>query len=119
MTAFAVAVLLLVVWAYLLAATIAAFRFARRQVAIPAVQPPVTVLKPLHGAEPGLYENLCSFVDQDYPELQIVLGVRDRGDSALPVAQALIENRPGCDISLVVDPRVTGSNLKVSNLENM
>ena len=34
--------------------------------------PAVTVLKPLCGAEPGLYENLRTFCNQDYPELQIV-----------------------------------------------
>ncbi len=119
MTSLALALVLLVVWAYLLGTTLAGLRFARREVAIPAVQPPVTVLKPLHGAEPGLYDNLCSFVDQDYPESQIVLGVRDRNDRALLVAQTLLENRPDCDISLVVDPRVAGSNLKVANLENM
>jgi ceramide glucosyltransferase len=119
MTSLALALVLLAVWAYLLGTTLAGLRFARREVAIPAVQPPVTVLKPLHGAEPGLYDNLCSFVDQDYPESQIVLGVRDRNDRALLVAQTLLENRPDCDISLVVDPRVAGSNLKVANLENM
>jgi ceramide glucosyltransferase len=119
MTSLALALVLLAVWAYLLGTTLAGLRFARREVAIPAVQPPVTVLKPLHGAEPGLYDNLCSFVDQDYPESQIVLGVRDRNDRALLVAQTLLENRPDCDISLVVDPRVAGSNLKVANLDNM
>ena len=119
MTAFALGFVLAVLWVYLVATVIAAFRFAKRQVAMPAAQPPATVLKPLHGAEPGLYENLCSFVDQDYPKLQLVLGVRDRDDSALPVVRALVEARPGADIALVIDPRVTGSNLKVANLENM
>jgi ceramide glucosyltransferase len=113
------ALALLILWSYLLGSTVAAFCFARRGTAIPAVNPPVTVLKPLHGAEPGLCENLRSFVDQDYPELQLVLGVRDRDDSALPIARALIEARPGRAIALVIDPRVSGSNLKVANLENM
>jgi ceramide glucosyltransferase len=76
-------------------------------------------LKPLHGAEPGLYENLRSFADQDYPALQIVLGVGDPRDGALPVAHALIRDLPARDITLVVDPRANGSNLKVANLENM
>jgi ceramide glucosyltransferase len=80
---------------------------------------PVSVLKPLYGAEPGLYENLRSFVDQDYPDFQVVLGLRDRTDAALPVARALVEARRQHDIALVVDPQVSGSNLKVANLENM
>jgi ceramide glucosyltransferase len=119
MTALVLGIVLAVLWAYLLAAVAAALRFTRRQVAIPAVQPPITVLKPLHGAEPGLFENLCSFVDQDYPEFQLVLGVRDRHDSALPIVRALLDARPQADIAVVVDPRVGGSNLKVANLENM
>jgi ceramide glucosyltransferase len=119
MTSLVLTLLPLVLWTYLLASTATALRFARRTVAAPAAQPPVSVLKPLHGAEPGLYENLCSFADQDYPGLQIVFGVRDRNDSALPVARALIEHRPGTDMALVIDPRVSGSNLKVANLENM
>src|SRR6202008_2486682 len=100
---------------YLLASTLAALRFARRRIAAPAVKPPVTVLKPLHGAEPGLCDNLCSFADQDYPELQLVLGVRDRDDSALPIVEALIEARPNRNLALVIDPSVSGSNLKVAN----
>ena len=80
---------------------------------------PVSVLKPLHGAEPGLYENLRSFADQDYSDFQVVLGLRDRTDAALPIARALIDARPGRDIALVVDPHASGSNLKVANLENM
>jgi ceramide glucosyltransferase len=119
MTLLVFALIVLLAWAYLAAMTVAALRFAGRRVASPEAMPPVTVLKPLHGAEPGLYDNLRSFLDQDYPELQIVLGLRDRNDSALPIARALIEASPGRDIALVVDPRVAGSNLKVANLENM
>jgi len=119
MTEFALAVVLILAWAYVLGSTVAALRFARRRIAAPAEQPPVSVLKPLHGADPGLYENLRSFVDQDYPDLQIVLGVRHSADAALPIARALMRNRPGADIELVIDPRATGSNAKVANLENM
>src|SRR5262249_17489072 len=81
--------------------------------------PPVSVLKPLHGSEPGLDKNLRSFAEQDYPQFQLVLGVRDRDDGALPVARALVAESTSGEIELIVDPRAGGSNLKVANLENM
>jgi len=113
------ALVLLAVWAYLGGTVIAAPRFARRRIALPAEQPPVSVLKPLYGIEPGLHENLLSFVDQDYPTVQIVFGVRSPGDGALPIARRVIAERSDRDIALVVDSRVSGSNLKVANLANM
>jgi ceramide glucosyltransferase len=119
MTDFGLALVLILAWAYLIGSTVAALRFARRPIVAPAEKPPVSVLKPLHGAEPGLYENLRSFIDQDYPEMQVVLGVRHSADRALPVARALMRNRPEKDIELVVDARAIGSNLTVANLENM
>src|SRR5271155_3592490 len=80
---------------------------------------PVTVLKPLCGAEPGLYENLRSFCLQDYPEFQIVFGVRDRDDPALAVVRRLLTEFPSLPIDVVIDPRQHGSNRKVSSLINM
>jgi ceramide glucosyltransferase len=81
--------------------------------------PPVTVLKPLCGAEPGLYENLRSFCQQDYPEFQIVFGVCDRDDPALRVVARLVAEFPDLPIDVVVDPRQHGGNRKVSSLINM
>jgi ceramide glucosyltransferase len=81
--------------------------------------PPVTVLKPLCGAEPGLYENLRSFCIQDYPEFQIVFGVCDRDDPALGVVERLVAEFPQLPIDVVVDPRQHGGNRKVSSLINM
>ena len=124
MTGFGLALLLTLVWAYAIGTTLLALRFGRRPIVAPPAGapnrlPPISVLKPLHGTEPGLAENLRSFADQDYPCFQLVLGVRDRGDSALPVAEALIRERPLCDTELVIDRRAAGSNLKVANVENM
>ena len=119
MTDIGLALVLILAWAYLIGSTVAALRFARRRIAPAAEQPAVSVLKPLHGADPGLYENLRSFVDQDYPEMQVVLGVRHSADAALPIARGLMRNRPEREIELVIDPRAAGSNLKVANLQNM
>src|ERR1700678_3492793 len=81
--------------------------------------PPVTLLKPLCGAEPGLYEHLRSFCEQDYPQFQIVFGVRDLSDPACAVVQRLMGEFPALPIEVVVNPQQHGSNYKISNLINM
>jgi len=87
---------------------------------VPAALPAVTILKPLYGAEPGLEAALGSFLDQDYPgKVQVVFGVQDAGDAALPVVEALRRANPDRDIALVVDAILHGSNRKISNLINM
>jgi len=86
---------------------------------MPAKLPPVTVLKPLCGAEPGLYEHLRSFCQQDYPEFQIVFGVGEANDPALEVAGRLREEFPALAIDVIVDPRQHGHNRKISSLINM
>src|SRR6516162_1686354 len=116
---FVIAVIPAPAWVYAVGTAVAAVRFARRATPSGPEPPPVSLLKPLHGAEPGLYENLRSFAQQDYPVVQMVLGVNDANDGALPVVQALIRDLPASDIALVLDPPVRGSNLKVANLENM
>jgi ceramide glucosyltransferase len=85
----------------------------------PAALPPVTVLKPICGGEPGLYRCLKSFCTQDYPQLQLVFGVREADDPAIAVVERLIDEFPELDIALVVDRRQHGTNLKISNLINM
>jgi ceramide glucosyltransferase len=81
--------------------------------------PPVTILKPLCGAEPGLYEHLRSFCRLDYPDYQIVFGVRDPADPALAVVTRLMREFPALAIDVVVDPTQHGTNLKISSLINM
>ncbi|MFM0068852.1 bacteriohopanetetrol glucosamine biosynthesis glycosyltransferase HpnI [Paraburkholderia aspalathi] len=79
----------------------------------------VSVLKPLCGAEPRLYENLRTFCDQRHGHFQLVLGVSSPDDPAIAVVRRLQAAYPMHDIELAVDTRVHGSNLKVSNLINM
>jgi ceramide glucosyltransferase len=81
--------------------------------------PPVTLLKPVCGAEPGLYDNLRSFCLQDYAHFQIVFGVRDSADPALPIVARLAAEFPHLPIDIVVNAQQHGSNRKVSNLINM
>src|SRR6266849_11209579 len=98
-----------------------ASRFPRRALPAPgASMPRVTILKPLHGAEPGLFENLASFCAQNYPgHVQIVLGVQDPRDDAIAVVEHLRAEHAGGHFDLVVDVTEHGLNHKVSNLVNM
>ena len=81
--------------------------------------PPVSVLKPLCGLEPSLYENLRSFCRQNFAEFQLVFGVLDEADPALEVVQRLRREFPSLPIDVVVDSCQHGSNCKISNLINM
>src|SRR5580700_4168836 len=91
----------------------------RRATAYSQPPPPVTLLKPLCGAEPGLYEHLRSFCQQEHPQYQIVFGVRDPADPALEIVQRLVAEFPSLPIDVVINPQQHGSNYKVSNLINM
>lgn len=82
-------------------------------------KPPISVLKPLCGAEPETYNCLRSFCDQSYPLFQIVFGVADASDPVVSVVAQLQCEFPGLDIQLAIDRRQHGSNRKVSNLINM
>lgn len=81
---------------------------------------PVTLLKPLHLAEPGLEENLRSFFRQDHSgPIQIIFGTRSHTDPALKVVEKLRRSFPAIDVEVVVGAAFGGSNPKVANLINM
>lgn len=79
----------------------------------------VSVLKPLCGDEPQLFENLATFCEQDHPRFQLIFGVASPHDAAIKVVHRLQNAYPNRHIDLIVDPRIHGANRKVSNLINM
>jgi ceramide glucosyltransferase len=82
--------------------------------------PDVTIIKPLHGAYPGLRSSLASYLNQNYPSrVQIVFGVHDAADPAVAVVRALQADFPASEIDLVIDSRLYGPNRKASNLVNI
>jgi ceramide glucosyltransferase len=86
----------------------------------PATAPSVTILKPLHDAEPGLPARLAAFCRQDYgAPIQILCGVRDHASPAAAVVQAMEVDSADRRIELLAEPRSHGVNRKVSNLINM
>jgi ceramide glucosyltransferase len=91
----------------------------RRTAAETTFTPPVSILKPLCGADPHAYESLRSHCIQDYPEYEIIFGVSDPDDVAVPIVRRLMKEFPSRNIQLVVCSRSLGSNYKVSNLIQM
>jgi len=110
----AIAILPLV---YYLAATFCAWEFFRRKrEPDPDFTPPVSILKPLKGSEREAYENLASFCRQDYPEYEILFGVDDARDSAIPVVERIMRAFPGIPIRLVIGKADHATNNKVAKL---
>ena len=81
--------------------------------------PPVSILKPLKGTDPDIYESFRSHCLQDYPEYEVIFGVSDPGDPAVASVQQLQREFPDRMIRLVVASEKLGTNVKVSNLEQM
>lgn len=77
---------------------VGALRFARRkrrEERAPAdFLPPVSVLKPLHGTEPDLADNLRLFFELDYPEFELLFCARHATDTGLQLAQAVARDYP-------------------------
>jgi ceramide glucosyltransferase len=106
--------------AYALGAAVVTRRFATAHAAVAASFPGVTILKPLRGAEPGLYDNLASFCNQSYPgPVQILFGVQDPADAAIAAVHRLIADLPGRNLELVRHSHAGGPNPKVVNLVGM
>jgi len=81
--------------------------------------PPVTILKPIYGLDPDMLNCLRSFCQQDYPKYQVIFGLQDKNDPALPIVKQVIKEFSDYDINCIVNTELHGTNHKVSNLINM
>src|SRR5882672_422486 len=81
--------------------------------------PPISILKPLKGTDPEMYESFRTHCLQDYPEYEIIFGVSDPDDPAIESVKNLQREFPGRRIKLILCPQILGANVKVSNLAQM
>jgi ceramide glucosyltransferase len=81
--------------------------------------PPVSILKPLKGTDPEIYQSFRSHCLQDYPEYEIIFGVSDPSDPAVASVRQLQSEFPALSIRLIVCHKTLGANVKVSNLAQM
>jgi ceramide glucosyltransferase len=83
--------------------------------------PALSVLKPLHGTEPGMERNLESFFEQDYPEFELLFCARHETDEGLRLARRVGERYPQVDARYVTcgEPRPKFHNAKVFSLAKL
>ncbi len=85
--------------------------------------PPLSLLKPLHGAEPGLEANLATFFEQDYPDYEILFCARDAADAGLETARWVAGRYPRIAARFFTAGWDTGEskyiNAKVHSMEVM
>ena len=114
------ALLTLLGWALALAMLLSQRRLlAGHPAPLPSEPPPVSILKPLKGADPDLERNLLSFFSLDYPSYEILFGVDNASDPAVAVARRVAARHPEVRSELVVNDRQVGLNPKVNNLANI
>ncbi len=112
---------------FLVMALLASGKFRRQSfewqrkanLADPSALPAVTVLKPVHGAEPNLERNLESFFLQDYPNYEIVFGCRNSEDPALIAVSNLRAKYPHIPVRIVLSGHPVWPNAKVYSLSKM
>ena len=104
---------------YLAASVWAVRRFLASPLRYSGPARPVSILKPLCGEDADLEANLRSLCTQEHPQAQVVFGVREASDGAVAVVRRLMAEFPAADLTLIVDGRRRGGNLKVANLRNM
>ncbi len=104
---------------------VAAVRFGlrkRREDREPAeFLPPVSMLKPLHGTEPGMERNLETFFEQDYPEFELLFCARQETDAGLELARRVGARYPGVKARYVTcgEPMPRFHNAKVYSLAKL
>lgn len=81
--------------------------------------PGISILKPLKGIDPEIYESFRSHCLQDYAEYEIIFGVSDANDPAIESVRRLQSEFPDRRIQMMICPQVLGANVKVSNLAQM
>jgi ceramide glucosyltransferase len=104
---------------YYLLACFAAGRFLRgvhESAGSTPFQPPVSILKPVHGVDFASYDNYASFCTQDYPKYEILFAVNELNDPATAVVQRIIAAFPERRIRLLSGAQLFGANRKVNNL---
>lgn len=101
--------------AYYAFAIAAARRFGRRLPPRPhRTAPRVSILKPVRGPDPDAYERYASFCRQEYPNYEVLFGVADPEDPAIPAIRRVMADHAEIPIRLICPIPDAGANAKMS-----
>ena len=101
-------------------ANLLALRHWRNQKTPSPFAVPVSILKPLKGCDPEMYEAFRSHCRQEYAApYEIIFGTNAEDDEAVPFVKKLQAEFPGVPIRLVAGGEMIGANGKVSNVARM
>jgi len=105
--------------AYCLLVAVAAWRYLQVRPGDARYLPPISILKPLAGADEGLSGNLATFFEQEYPEFEILFAVRESTDPAVAIVEELRRRYPDVPAELIVTGEPPYPNAKVYSLDHM
>lgn len=104
---------------YCVLTLVAVRSYLRQPVARARGVTPISVLKPLYGAEAGLESLLATFFTQEYPNYELIFAVRTGSDPAAAVVRRLSEAHPHVPSRLILTGEPEWPNAKVWSLERM
>ena len=101
---------------YCALAIVGAFRYRQSGASRLHSFPPVSVLRPLSGAQDNTEPNLRSIFSQRYPEFEVLLSVHEASDPAVAIAQRVIADYPNIPARLIIAGVSPMPNAKVWSL---
>jgi ceramide glucosyltransferase len=104
---------------YTALALLAVRRFTRQKGTSAIFEPPISLLKPLHGAEPDLEAHLATFFQQDYPAYEILFCARQPDDAGLMAARRVAARFPDVPVQFLSSGEPTVPNAKILSLQKM
>jgi ceramide glucosyltransferase len=99
-----------------LLALIGGLRFRSRRNDQGTYAPPVSILKPLHGRDPGLEENLESFFNLNHPEFELIFCARSLSDPGILCAQKVALRFPSIPVRFLASGEPLWQNPKTFSM---
>lgn len=106
-------------WVYCVLTWIASRKYLRQVVPVVLNSEPISVLKPLHGLDEGLEENLRSFFTQVHPHYEILFAMRTSDDPAHALVTRLAAEYPHVPSRVILTGEPPWPNAKSWSLSLM